>query len=236
MDREDRRDPEMTILTTLLLNPLFCLEGWYFRHVGKLRGYSSDKIWRLRTKPPGPSIGEVLGPRAAVILQANGPYKKDLVYYSHPERFECLRLHDSSYEVRDYAKAFRVPIPVHLLLREMFEVARWFKSRLTRAYGKLCDEIMRNAPEYDILRLLERGPMTPAESQIDEVARRIYTPPPDAKIMCKDTHLFVVELNGQQIPAGTYPAIHRTAAVAKDFKRVIPKPLVVTIHINGQLA
>jgi hypothetical protein len=118
----------------------------------------------------------------------------------------------------------------------MFDVVCWFKSMLTRAYGKLCDEIAANAPEYDILCLLERGSLTPAEYQLDEVVRRIYTPPPDAKIVCNEAHLFVIELNGQQIPAGTYPAIHRTAVVAKDFKHVILKPIVVTVHINGQPA
>ncbi|KAG2045859.1 hypothetical protein BDR06DRAFT_900090 [Suillus hirtellus] len=75
-----------------------------------------------------------------------------------------------------------------------------------------------------------------AECQLDDVTRRIYTPPPDVKVMCKNVHLFVLELNGQQIPAGTYPALHRTAAVAKDFKWVIPKPLVVMVHINGHPA
>jgi len=58
-------------------------------------------------------------------------------------------------------------------------------------------------------------------------------PLPDAKIICKDDQLFMIELNGQQIPAGTYPAIHRTVAATKDFKRVIPKLLVVVVHING---
>ncbi|KAG1798309.1 hypothetical protein EV424DRAFT_1298317, partial [Suillus variegatus] len=84
MDREDRRDPELTIQTKSLLNPLFCLEGWYAKHVGRLRGYSPAEIRASRTKPPGPSMGEVLGPRAAEILQENGPYEKDSVYYSHP--------------------------------------------------------------------------------------------------------------------------------------------------------
>jgi hypothetical protein len=118
----------------------------------------------------------------------------------------------------------------------MFDVVRWFKSTLTWAYGRLCNAIEANAPEYDILRLLDRGKLTPAECQLDDVARRIYTPPPDAKVMCRDTHLFVLELNGQQIPVGTYLAIHRTTVIAKDFKRVIPKPVVVTVHINGHLA
>ncbi|KIK33352.1 hypothetical protein CY34DRAFT_27054 [Suillus luteus UH-Slu-Lm8-n1] len=50
------------------------------------------------------------------------------------------------------------------------------------------------------------------------------------------TSLFVVELNGQQIPAGTYPALQRGSAVTKDLKRLIPKPVVVLVHVNGHPA
>jgi hypothetical protein len=103
-------------------------------------------------------------------------------------------------------------------------------------YGKLCDKLQKYTPKYDILRLLERGPLTPAEYQLDDLAQRVYTPPPNLKVICQDTHLFIVELNGQQIPTGTYPTIHQTAAVTKDFKHVIPKPLVVVVHVNGHLA
>ncbi|KAG1897255.1 uncharacterized protein F5891DRAFT_957455 [Suillus fuscotomentosus] len=49
MDREDRRDPELMILTSSLLNPRFCLEGWYSQHVGQLRGYLPQEIRKMRT-------------------------------------------------------------------------------------------------------------------------------------------------------------------------------------------
>ncbi|KAG2045860.1 hypothetical protein BDR06DRAFT_857113, partial [Suillus hirtellus] len=39
MDREDRRDLEIMILTSSLLNPWFCLEGWYSQRVRRLHGY-----------------------------------------------------------------------------------------------------------------------------------------------------------------------------------------------------
>jgi len=236
IDHEDRQGPEITVLTSLLLNPLFCLVGWYHKHVGRLCGYSSQEIQKVGPRGSGLSMGVPLGLCVAEILQNSRPYEKDTVYYSHPERFKCLCLHDGSYEVRDYAKAFCIPLPIHLLLCERFEVARWFKARLTRAYGRLCDELEVNAPEYNILRLLERGAMTPAEQHLDDVACRIYMPPADVLVMSWDSHLFMVELNGQQIPADTYPALHWTAAVTKDFKQVIPKPLVVVVHINGHPA
>ena len=42
-----------------------------------------------------------------------------------------------------------------------------------------------------------------------------------------------VELNRVQVPKGTYVAIQHNAAVAKDFKHLIPKPVVVVVEING---
>jgi hypothetical protein len=236
MDHEDQRDPEVTILTSLLLNPRFCLRGWYHKCVGRLRGYSPSDIEKMRSELPGPIMGMLLGEQVAKLLQKNGPYEWDVECHPYPQRFEYLCLSDSSYEVWDHEKVFRVPMHSHLLTKEKFNVVHWFKSALTRAYGKLPDAINQNTPEYDIFHLLERGNLTPAEQQLEDLARRIYTPPTDAKVMCQDEHLFVVELNGQQIPPGTYPALHRTSATTKDFKWIIPKPLVVTIHINGHLS
>ncbi|KAG1753103.1 hypothetical protein EDD22DRAFT_760383, partial [Suillus occidentalis] len=92
MDREDRRDPEITIPTSSLLNPKFCVEGWYHKHVGQLRGYSPQDISKMRARPPGPAMGTPLGQRVAQLLQENGPYEKDSESYPHQLRFECLRL------------------------------------------------------------------------------------------------------------------------------------------------
>ncbi|EPQ50009.1 hypothetical protein GLOTRDRAFT_16397, partial [Gloeophyllum trabeum ATCC 11539] len=46
----------------------------------------------------------------------------------------------------------------------------------------------------------------------------------------------VTELNGVQVPANAYPNIQRNASVTKDFKRLIPKPIVIVVQINGQPA
>ena len=52
----------------------------------------------------------------------------------------------------------------------------------------------------------------------------------------EDRRLHVLELNGQQIPVGTYPSIQCNAAFAKDPSRRVPKPLVVVVRINGHPA
>lgn len=44
MDREDRRDTEITVLTSLLLNPQFRLAEWYVQRVGVLRGMNPKQV------------------------------------------------------------------------------------------------------------------------------------------------------------------------------------------------
>jgi hypothetical protein len=45
-----------------------------------------------------------------------------------------------------------------------------------------------------------------------------------------------LSIAGVQIPHGTLAALQRNAAVPKDFTRVVPKPIVVVVQINGQPA
>ncbi|KAG5634082.1 hypothetical protein H0H81_003468, partial [Sphagnurus paluster] len=45
-----------------------------------------------------------------------------------------------------------------------------------------------------------------------------------------------IRLNGVQIPKGTYAALERNAAIPKDFTRVVPKPVVVVVMVNGHPA
>jgi hypothetical protein len=45
-------------------------------------------------------------------------------------------------------------------------------------------------------------------------------------------HFKLIELNGQQVAQGWYPAIQCNTAVTRDFRRLIPKPIVVVVHIN----
>ena len=43
-----------------------------------------------------------------------------------------------------------------------------------------------------------------------------------------------ISLAGVQIPQGTIAALQRNASIPKDFTRVVPKPIVVVVWINGQ--
>ena len=45
-----------------------------------------------------------------------------------------------------------------------------------------------------------------------------------------------LELNGVQVDRTKYPMLQRNAAQVKDKGRILPKPLVITVNINGHLA
>ncbi|KIJ60874.1 hypothetical protein HYDPIDRAFT_177272 [Hydnomerulius pinastri MD-312] len=61
-------------------------------------------------------------------------------------------------------------------------------------------------------------------------------PLPDMDFVETNTHYIVTELNGVQVPAGKYPALQRNSATPKDFKRVIPRPVVIVVQVNGRPA
>lgn len=46
----------------------------------------------------------------------------------------------------------------------------------------------------------------------------------------------MLELNRQQVPIGTYPLVQQNASHAKNPSHMVPKLLVVVVHINGQPA
>ncbi|KAG2048133.1 hypothetical protein BDR06DRAFT_896077, partial [Suillus hirtellus] len=70
---------------------------------------------------------------------------------------------------------------------------------------------------------------------LEEVVHQLFAIP-DMKFAETPHQYRLVELNGQQVAPGRYPAIQRNAATTRDFKRLIPKPVVVVVHINERPA
>jgi hypothetical protein len=149
-------------------------------------------------------------------------------------RFECTRLLDGRYKVRDHTRDFNTEVPTSLLLNERFQLAKWYKKRLQRVHDELHDRLNGSEHEHNILRALDSYALSPLECQLEEIAQNLYTPLPDVRFLCGESGLQAIELNGQQISAGTYPALQRGSATTKDFKQLMPKPVVVVVHINGR--
>ncbi|KAG2064351.1 hypothetical protein BDR04DRAFT_1180195 [Suillus decipiens] len=179
-------------------------------------------------------MGTPLAARVEQLLVLRQRYDNDPTHNArHPEWFECVWWDNKAYLIRDFMRKFSVLVPVHLLLNPKFELASWYNKKLLKAHNSLRKRMGQNAREYNMLQLLDWGPLTRMEYQLEDVARDLYSPLPDIKFHSDETHLYAIELNGQQILAGTYPALQWGSATTRDFKQVIPKPVVVVMDING---
>ena len=69
-----------------------------------------------------------------------------------------------------------------------------------------------------------------------ELVRRWMAGLQNSWFQMSEDHVQFLELNGQQVEAGTYPAVQRNSAYTRDPSRKIPKPLVIHVMINGHRA
>ncbi|KAG6912337.1 hypothetical protein DXG01_015323, partial [Tephrocybe rancida] len=80
------------------------------------------------------------------------------------------------------------------------------------------------------------GPLTPADAEIqyiDDLIKLWVKNLSRVNIQEKSDRLTVLELNGQQVEAGTYPALLRHNVKRRDPARAVPKPLVIVVKIDG---
>ncbi|KAG0698652.1 hypothetical protein DFH29DRAFT_810095 [Suillus ampliporus] len=154
MDKEDRREEEVTVLTSQLLDPKFCLAKWYDRKVSVLRGVDPNiqREWAQGDLGPKMSMETPLAAQVEQLLVRRGRYDNDPICNAqHPQRFECARMDDGTYLIRDYVRSFVVQVPLNLLLNHKFQLASWYNKRLREAHDGLCDELMHNSQEFHML-------------------------------------------------------------------------------------
>ncbi|KAF9232031.1 hypothetical protein BU15DRAFT_55479, partial [Melanogaster broomeanus] len=130
-------------------------------------------------------------------------------------RFGCRQLCAAEYEISDYALAFKIRLPTEKLLHPCFNVVRWYSRQLLRSYHELADALTLNDTEDNVLRVLYQEPQSDWEAALDGLARELCMPLPDVRVVESGTHLFIVELNGQQVAPGRYPALQRNAGVTR---------------------
>lgn len=117
----------------------------------------------------------------------------------------------------------------------------WYRSRLSKAFDTVVNrEPYPTAfdPMYFIGDLFD-DTWSPEPMRLEDCIEWMSSWVSSGRHLCLvigNGQLKVVELNGQQIPAGTYPSVQRNAAFAKDPSRFVPKPLVVVVQVNGHLA
>jgi hypothetical protein len=71
---------------------------------------------------------------------------------------------------------------------------------------------------------------------VEQWANEILTPPLDSKDLQLVSLPPNLEVYGIQVPQGSYAGLQRNATVPKDFTCMVPKPVVIVVHINGHPA
>jgi len=105
----------------------------------------------------------------------------------------------------------RILLPIYKTENPCFNVAQWYNWCVQRFHIGPFDETMEPGVGDDICRLFD-----PVEDEISVNTLDLYLARPTQ--------------------SSRFSAIQRNMAVTQDFKRTIPKPIVVIVHVNGQPA
>ena len=169
-----------------------------------------------------------------LVLQSGAPYPGDAELSGsilNPRRFRIQPTDDSftTYKIIDSHLDF-----------PKFNIRGWYSKLLVRAYQRLEHVVFHLASdnEYDVGCLYD-GPMPDRlanEEYEIELVRRWTAGLQNSRFQTSEDHVQFLELNGQQVEAGTYPAVQRNSAYTRDPSRKIPKPLVIHVMINGHRA
>jgi len=128
-------------------------------------------------------------------------------------QFTCVcREEVAAYEIMDAVSHTHVLLPIYKTKNPRFDVARWYRRRV----GRFRTPVFEHPDDVDIGESLYRL-FDVAEGSQQGIAD-------------------IVELYHTRVIQSRFSAIQRNAAVTRDFKRTIPKPIVVVVHVNGQPA
>jgi len=184
-----------------LEDPEFRIDSWYWNTLGLVCGV--DEHW-LRTSDrrrsdQHPPMGDPQAERMEWWLNTFCS-KLGGSEFNIPARFKCKRYSRMYYEVYDKGLDFRAWVMPRQLQNERWDAGRWYQRNLASAINVICQQLL--FVNGDAYLGLER--LFPEENSL----------PPR------------IELNGVQVPMGTYPALERNSATTRDFKRAIPEPVV----------
>ncbi|KAG2106852.1 hypothetical protein BD769DRAFT_1366511 [Suillus cothurnatus] len=228
MDEED-----LLVPSSHLQNPLFCLGDWYTMHKAGPIGMPKELSWLRHTQQ---RMGNAILDQVCKLLNEEQGFPGG----NSPNRFSVARNvvdEEVIFEIRDSEFSFVIWANDAFLHNERLDVTGWYCKRLMKSYRELYTLVFEKELEWedDHFRLLDRGPLSPMDSALEEVVQQLYAIP-DMRFEETGGYFRLIELNGQQVAEGTYPSIQRNVAVTRDFRRMIPKPVVIVVHINGRPA
>ncbi|KAG9223444.1 hypothetical protein CCMSSC00406_0006936 [Pleurotus cornucopiae] len=223
-------NPHPEITASELLSPGFSIARWYIHELADLHNEVLDPAKYDFLDSPGlPVINDPWRDNALAYLQlyevrdARKTGREHAGHFGRWDISECS--HDGWYTISDKLLQCETKIAEDLLHNAELDLGRWYDARMA--------ERVRNANASCCvwdgvadLRILFEPEMGGLERGLDKLAESLTTAVPIEEWP-------VLELNGVQVLRGTYPAVERNAAVTKDHSRLIPRPLVITVNVEG---
>jgi hypothetical protein len=211
---DNKRGIEAHIVDARLRYDMFSLGRWYATICAKKMGDpwpgSAAQSW-LTAQPYHETImGTVIEDRMKGVLTLCEPYiGENEPKIGAPLRFEVsYDIRDiNTFIIKDFLRSVQSTIPRNLVEDPKFNLGEWYEYRLATY-------------ELGNLDLDEK-----ISSYVDDFFAGIK--------ISEDEPL---ELNGVQVDRNKYPMLQRNAARVKDKARILPKPLIITVSINGHPA
>ncbi|KAL0956874.1 hypothetical protein HGRIS_002982 [Hohenbuehelia grisea] len=221
-----RQETESEISKDLLVNPRFNAAHWYAKRLAHMHRISPvhPSVYLYKSHQP---IGNAYEIATAHYLEINSPYKGDGTTRETNPCFQFGVEHvpeKDMYRIIDNCLLYAPKVPGMLLRNPKFNLKGWYEKSIERAYQFITETHLGPCADPD-LRILFDGDDGAKERALDGVMEHLFSDYyARQRIVFHEypEYLSVVELNGQQVQAGTYPAIQRN--VTRDAARTIPRP------------
>ncbi|KAG6815120.1 hypothetical protein H0H93_010888, partial [Arthromyces matolae] len=179
---------------------------------------------------------------AEKVLTLGAPYAHIERHYMAPRRFKVKSISDTEYEIRDTLLSLEFRIRKERLKDTQFDLCSWYAEKIQ---GSLMGDDPSDGPE-------DPSDNEPTDDEDEQPrnggrnlprARNLSQLGDDLKDIMAALRLeertrgessnATMEVNGQQVERGTYPALERNASRRKYVARMVPKPIVVNVKLNG---
>ncbi|KAG6823375.1 hypothetical protein H0H92_010449, partial [Tricholoma furcatifolium] len=138
-----------------------------------------------------------------------------------------------AYQINDSLLSFQTRISREDLHNQELNLPRWYYTQLMASHDSLLAAFGPDdgPDDYPERRNISTQNFRDLRHGSGANFRTVSHPPQSG--IGLELNAMNLALFGQQVERGTYPALHRTAARRKRLSRVIPKPAVVVVHLNG---
>ena len=182
--------------------PCFAVGEWY----AQTRSAQTGASLRCQTHYQTCMVVETYSWNARRVLEDGAPYPWD-DGFQIPEyhRFEVIP-EGPTYHIYDRHIGFKTSIDIRNLKNEFFDLACWFKKQVLKRFRQLDNEkaTLPYDPHYYVGDLFAEYDNRQSELDMIKLLASSFE---RLRLEVKDGQLQVLELNGQQIPAGSYPSI-----------------------------